>query len=195
VQHRLASSESFISLSVFLRQTAYAALARPGIFLVTHVAFYGPLFVLTVLLWPSVCRHIHAQGPGLTLAVLLGLLLSCNSQSRFFLNIFVMVLPFVVRATDELRWDRRHYLLITAASLLLSKVWLTMTYAPFTGNLLEPPDQYLFMAHGPWISTLSYLVQGAVFGALSVLIYVSCVQGRQQHKVQPSAPAPLHTAA
>src|SRR5262249_35258503 len=34
VQHGLASSESFVSLTVFLRQTAYTALSRPGVFLV-----------------------------------------------------------------------------------------------------------------------------------------------------------------
>src|SRR5205823_1444985 len=109
VQAAWANGEAFGGVGPLLPQTAYAAAAKPGVFLVTHVAFYGPFFLLALFHWRAVCRLVHEQGVGLTLAVLGGLLLSLNSQSRFVLNVFAMLVPFVVKAVDGLGWAARQY--------------------------------------------------------------------------------------
>jgi hypothetical protein len=114
------------------------------------------------------------------------LLLSLNSQSRYCLNIWVMLVPFVVKAADGLGWGPRQYGLFAGLSLLASKVWLTTNTGPFTGNLLEFPDQYMFMSHGPWISDAMYFAQGAAALAAAALLYVVCLRPA----AAANAPAP-----
>src|SRR5439155_24054431 len=127
-----------------------------------RVSYFGPMFLLALFLWRPICLLLHEHGLGLTLAVWAAFVLSLNSQSRFVLNVWVMLVPFIVKATDRLGWDLRQYGLVAGLALLGSKVWLTINCAPFTGDLWALPDQYLFMSHGPWISPVMYVVQGTV---------------------------------
>jgi hypothetical protein len=143
------------------------------VFLVTHIAFYGVGFLLTLYFWRSACREMEQFGPGIVGCVLLALLLSLNSQSRFFINIFPLVLPFVVKAAESHLRRKQPLILLAGAAVLLSKVWFTINTAPFTGRLHEFPDQGLFMTHGPWISPSMYLAQGVGFLALAGLLYLS----------------------
>jgi hypothetical protein len=175
VQHYLSVPDpTSTNLAGFLQQTAYNAVAKPGVFLVTHVAFYGPMILLAFFLWKPIGRLVNQQGPGLALALLLGLLLSLNSQSRFVINLVAMLIPFIVKATDALAWDLRQYGFIGVLCLLGSKVWLTINPCEFTARFWEFPTQFLFMNQGPWISNAMYLVQGAIFLFAAGLIYVVC---------------------
>jgi hypothetical protein len=174
VQTYCATTHSNWGLKQLLPQTAYATVAKPGVFLVTHVAYYGPMFLLAMFLWRPICRLLHQHGLGLTLAVAAGLVLSLNSQSRYVLTVWILLVPFIVKATEPLGWGLRQYGLIAGLAVLGSKVWMTMNTGPFRGNLLEFPDQYMFMSHGPWISTDMYFVQGIAFLAAAGFIYAVC---------------------
>lgn len=174
VQSSWAGAHSNLGLRQLLPQTAYATAAKPGVFLVAHVAYFGPMFLLALFLWRPICRLLNQYGAGLVLAVCAGFVLSLNSQSRFVLNVWVMLVPFIVKATDELDWGPRQYSLIVVLSLLTSKVWLTTNHGPYVGNQFEFPDQYLFMSHGPWISHTMYIVQGTIFVAAAGLMWAVC---------------------
>lgn len=179
-----SNKQYFMGVKDMLALTGFFSVAKPGVFLVTHAAYYGPFFLLALLLWRPVCRLLHRQGVGLTLAVLLATLFSLNSQSRYFINVFVMVIPFIVQATESLRWRPLHYGLVAGLCVLCSKVWLKTNCGPFTGRLLEFPDQYLFMSHGPWISTPMYLAQGAAFLVVGYLLYQTGFR-----EIRPEAPS------
>jgi hypothetical protein len=174
IQNSLARPEPLGESGIYLSQTGYTALARPGVFLVTHIAFYGPFFILMLFLWPRTVSRLHEAGLGLTLTALFGMLFILNSQSRFFINIFPMVLPFLIKVVDEYRWGLLQLGTVSAASVLLSKVWFRINTGEFHGRLHEFPDQAFYMAHGPWISPTMYAVQGALFVALAVLLYAVC---------------------
>jgi hypothetical protein len=162
-------------VSVLLKQTVLTSVVEPAVFLVAHVAFFGPMFLLAMFLWKETCRHLHEAGVGVTLAVFLGLLLSLNSQSRFLINMFPLSLPFVVKAADSRRWGAAPYALMLLSSIALSKVWFTINTGPFQGRLHDFPDQGLFMTHGPWISPKMYAVQGALFLFLGAVMYAVMV--------------------
>jgi hypothetical protein len=183
LQYEWSNKQVGLGVQTLLPQTAFAAVAKPGVFLVTHVAYYGPMVLLTMWLWRPVCRLLHQYGVGLALAVLAGLVLSLNSQSRFTINIFALLIPFVVKATDDLHWDLRQYAFFASLSVVFSKVWLTINRGPFHGNLLEFPDQLLFMSHGPWISTSMYLAQGAAIVVGGFLLYKVCLSTPRQMEV------------
>jgi hypothetical protein len=164
--------------------TAQTAVTKPGVFLVTHVAYYGPFFLLAIFLWRPVCRLIHQQGVGLTFAVLLAFLLSLNSQSRYWINVFVMVIPFIVKATDDLNWRPAQYGLVVGLCLLFSKFWLPMNGGPYTDRQFEFPDQLMFMTHGPWISHSMYAVQGAVILLTAFVLHRYCLRPRLEAPAQ-----------
>jgi hypothetical protein len=176
-QQRWAVKASPFGAGTLLPETAHTAVTRPGVFLVTHCAYYGPAFLLALFLWRPVCRLLHHHGTGLALAAGAALLLSLNSQSRYCLNVWVMLVPFVVKAADGLGWGPRQYGLFAGLSLLASKVWLTINTGPFTGDLLAFPDQGMFMSHGPWISDAMYLAQGAAALVVAALLYAVCLRG------------------
>ncbi|MFL5327671.1 MAG: hypothetical protein ACJ8C4_02045 [Gemmataceae bacterium] len=183
-QHAWSNGVQFMGVRDMLENTALTTAAKPGVFLVTHAAYYGPFFLLALFLWRPVSNLIRSNGVGLSLAVGMGLVLTLNSQSRYVINIFVMVIPFVAKATDTLRWRAPQIGLLAGLSLLASKVWLTTNVAPFTGKLLEFPDQLLFMTHGPWISTEMYLLQGAVMMGSGYAIWRVCLQSKPAAIIQ-----------
>ena len=184
LQAQWSNGHHFFGMSEMLGITALTAVTKPGVFLVTHAAYYGPFFLLAMFLWRPVCRLIHQQGVGLTLAVLLAFLLSLNSQSRYWINVFVMVIPFIVKATDDLHWRPAQYGLVVGLCILFSKFWLPMNGGPYTDRQFEFPDQLMFMTHGPWISHLMYAVQGAVILASAFVLYRYCFRTR----LEASAP-------
>lgn len=195
LQVHWSNKQHFMGIQEMLAMIAFGTVAKPGIFLVAHAAYYGPLFLLLVFLWRPVCTLIHQEGGiGLTLVAALGLLLSLNSQSRYFINIYVMVLPFLIKATDSLHWRPSQYGLLGVLCLFFSKCWMTMNCGPFRGQLFEFPDQYMFMTHGPWISHGTYLVQGGVMLVGAYLIYANCLRDKSAGVEQEEQP-PVRVAA
>jgi hypothetical protein len=182
LQAAWSNGQHFFGVSEMLAITALTAVTKPGVFLVTHAAYYGPFFLLAMFLWRPVCWLIHQQGIGLTLAVLLAFLLSLNSQSRYWINVFVMVIPFVVKATDDLNWRPAQYWLVAGLGILFSKCWLPMNGGPYTDRQFEFPDQLMFMTHGPWISHSMYAVQSAAILMTAFVLYRCCI--RPQPAVQ-----------
>jgi hypothetical protein len=151
--------------------TVLGTVAKPGIFFVAHVTFFGPVVLLAAFLWRPVCRLVNEHGTGLTLAVLGGFVLSLNGQSRYFTNLFPFLVPFVVKAVEPLGWRPAHHVLFAALALLSSKVWMTFNCGPFHGRLFEFPDQYLFMSIGQWMSDTTYVIQGAAILAGGAVLW------------------------
>jgi hypothetical protein len=156
--------------------TAVTAVSVPGVFFVAHVVFYGPVIWLALFLWRPTCRLIREHGVGLTLNIALGLILGLCSESRGIINFLPLLVPFVNKATDSLHWGPRQYGLVVLATLVSSRIWLTINQGPFVGRPLRFPDQLLFMCVGPWMSYGMYAAQGAITLLAGVLLYVTCVR-------------------
>lgn len=154
------------------------SIAKPGVFLLAHTIYYGPLVILTLLNWKSVSRTIHQYGIGVTLACLFGLANAMDSEARHVINFVPMFFPFVVKATDSLSWGWRQYATLAGLNLVFSKCWFQINAAPWVGNQFLWPDQRFAMSVGPYMNNESYLIQGAIFLTSVSLIYWYCVQSR-----------------
>jgi hypothetical protein len=159
--------------SLLALQTVYTSVKYPGVFLVTHISFFGPIVILAAFFWKDTCREMTHFGPAAPLCFLFTLPLTLNSQSRFFLNLIPLLVPFVIKALERHDWGPRQFVGFTAVALLVSKAWFTINTGPFTGRLHEFPDQGLFMNIGPWISGPMYVVQGMAFAFLGLVLYLS----------------------
>jgi hypothetical protein len=158
----VASGASPYALKQFLCAILASSVAKPGVFLVAHVVYFGPIVLAIVLLWPRVCERTGRQGLAMVLLAGAAVLLSVASESRQLLSFLPLLAAFSVQAIDDLPARRWHDLAFPATGLVLSKCWLPLNAGAPTGNLLEFPDQLYFMNQGPWMSNGAYLVQGSI---------------------------------
>ena len=148
-----------------------SSIARPAIFAVAHVVYFGPVVLFATFLWKTFARIIGQYGIGLVIFVLMNFSLSIDSESRSLINFLPFLVVFTVKATEELGWPSSYYWIIGLVTFLSSKVWLPMNNQPLTGSLLDFPLQYIFMNLGPWMSNQMYIIQGAVVTLIAILFY------------------------
>lgn len=150
---------------MFLTTTALLSVAKPAIFLVAHVVYFGPIVALAMLYWPRVCERARSYGLGAVGVIFAMLLLSITSESRHLLNFLPLAVAFTVASLDS-AFKPHHVWLFAALGLLTSKCWFPMGQ-PFVG--FWPPgsqqyfldNQHYFMSQGPWMSDGSYFLQAA----------------------------------
>jgi hypothetical protein len=172
-QAALTDRPGYMAFSVYLLTVAVGAVAKPGVFLVAHVAYFGPWLILAGMLWKPVCRLIHKHGTGLTLAAVAGFLHGLDSESRHDIYLVPMLVPFFVKATESLGWSTRVYVFLAATSALASKVWLTIQ-GTFLDNAFQYPDQLYWMHHGPFMGNTMYVAQGGAAIVIGVMVYFAC---------------------
>jgi hypothetical protein len=147
----------------------YLSIAKPGIFLVSHAVFYGPVVLLAIHRWSAMCALIRQHGVGLSLTACFGVLLGLDSESRHLLNFLPLFVPFIVKVCDQEAWALGWGLAV--ASLVMSKVWLPILVGPGMPTPLTFPDQTLFMNLGPWMSVSMYLAQGTAVLAMAAWLW------------------------
>jgi hypothetical protein len=172
LQASLTDRPGYMAFSVYVLTVGVGAVAKPGVFLIAHVAYFGPWLLLTAMYWNPVCRLIHQHGVGLTVAVLAGFLHGLDSESRHAIYLVPMLVPFLAKATDSLGWKPSAYVVFAAISALASKVWLSIK-GQFLDNAFFYPDQLYWMHHGPFMSHAMYLAQGAGVVAAGLWIYLA----------------------
>jgi hypothetical protein len=179
VQGALSDRPGYMAFSVYMLVIGVSAVAKPAVFAVAHVVYFGPWLVPLAAMWPRVCRLIHEHGLGLTLAVLAGFLHSLDSESRHAIYLVPMLVPFFVKATESLGWKRSSYVWIAAVCVFASEVWLNMK-GTFVDNAFLYPDQLYWMHHGPFMGNDMYLVQLAGAIVLGTVLYVACFRRQDQ---------------
>lgn len=169
-----ATKPSILAPQTYLLFVGLWTIAKPGVFLLAHILYFGPCLILGIFLWKSTSRHVRQAGLGMTLMMLFGCSLAMDSESRHVINFVPAFVAFVVKATEARRWTTRQYLFLASLSLLLSKCWLTINVGPMVGNAFAWPDQRFMMTVGPFMSDEMYLWQGAIVVVVAAIIYVVC---------------------
>lgn len=172
LQGWLSSAPPPRSLSGVLYEIASTNLAKPGLFYVAHVMFFGPIVILAIFYWKSACKIMHQLGLGLTLCAAFGLLLSLNSESRHLFSFFPLLVTFIIKGIDDISWRPYHLFLFALVSVLLSKVWLVIGGAPIQMDPRIPSEQLFYMNIGPCMTDTIYSIQGTVVLISGVLIYL-----------------------
>lgn len=170
----------------------WTSIQRPGVFLVAHAAFFGPVVLLVVACWSRIVGRARDLGLGALAVLALLTAVSVNSQSRHFIELVPLVaLLAVVVVQPVLRpWHVGAFGVVTLAA---SKAWLPINHGsfPFPGTAYEFPRQYLSMNLGPWMSGDSYVIQGSV---LLVVVAATglAVLGRYARFRRPALHDPAH---
>ena len=162
-------------MPTYLLGSALTAVAKPGAFLVAHVTYLGPAFLLALIWAPALFRTARGAGLGAAGILCLFFAMSVNSESRqlYFWWPFVVYLlgEALIAAGVELRG--RPLMILALASLLLSKFYLPLGGTmpdPEVSPLVDFPWQWFFMNQGPWMSWAGYAMNLALTATAAALI-------------------------
>lgn len=170
VQGCISSRPGYFGFNVYCFVVGITAVAKPGLYYLSHLVYYGPFWLLAAFHWPAVCRQIHRQnGIGLTLVIAIGICHSLDAESRHIIYLLPLLVPFVVQVIDRLDWSQNQLWFLTIISVLASKFWLTIG-GPFLDNGNLYPDQYFWMSIGSFMTDQSYLWQLATAIVCAVLM-------------------------
>lgn len=161
-----------LDTATFATRMLTQSIMYPAVSYVADAVYFGPIVLLTILLWPRVCQSLHTYGVGMLLSVGIGLLLALSSESRIQNELVGLIIPFSVKAIDTLDWGSPQYWLFGSVSLLASKVWLTI------GSVANGNQDLYFMSLGPWMTAQTYETQGALALVCTYVLYQACVRGR-----------------
>lgn len=182
IQASWATRPTILAPQTYLLLIGIWTIAKPGVFLLAHILYFGPCIILAVFLWKPTSQLIIQGGLGLTLMMLFRVSLGIDSESRHVINFVPAFIAVVVKATDSLRWTVRQYSLLAGLSILFSKCWLTINVRPMTGNAFKWPDQRFLMSYGPYMSDEMYLLQGIIVLIAAAAIYWVCIRLSSQQE-------------
>lgn len=163
----LTSGVESVTFAKFVPYTFFLSTTRPGIFLVAHVIYFGPVLLLVPLVWSRLRAQLLLWGPGAQLYLIVGLMVAACPDSRQSMLLLPMLVVPTVKALDEQR--RISWRLVAgmgSLALVMSRFWL-----PFNQPTSAPPVDPL---HAGWdigryyetqgsYMTEPYYVAGAVF--------------------------------
>jgi hypothetical protein len=184
-----------LGAGTFFKLVLITSIAKPGLFAVAHVIWYGPILLAAVLLWKRVCREAQQCGPGLVLTLAFGLFLGLNPESRQSLTVFPVVALLAVKVLQTQPWGRWRWAGLAGLAVLLSKVWLPLNTVPWpqTDEIPEFPMQLYFMSFGGYMTRTSYLIQGAAV-LLAAGVMAAVVFWRTAAQAPAQAPAARRAA-
>ncbi len=176
----LSTRPGYMGLPVYAYTIGISAVAKPGLFIVSHLVYYGPFWMLAAVFWPSICREIQRQhGLGLVLVTAIGVCHALDAESRHLIYLLPLMMPFVVRAIDrKIEWTTANMLALATLCVLASKCWLIVG-GPFTDNANLFPDQYYWMNVGAFMADQTYLWQLAACAIAAVIVYHGYLRNRR----------------
>jgi hypothetical protein len=161
-----ASTAPGMTLGRHLRHVFLYNVERPGLFLIAHAVYFGPVALLAILLWPGVRDAAYRLGLGATAFLGFQLAHSINAESRQLVDGLPAYVLLVTLAAEARGWTAGRTWLVAALGLLASKAWLPINQGEW-GNAFAFPAQLYFMNMGPSMSrTALYAQSVAVAGAL-----------------------------
>jgi hypothetical protein len=167
--------------SIFMRSTVL-----PLIHLVGHVLCAGPMVVLAMLHWRSLCRRFGGQGLSMLLFMSMMVILTLDSETRHFFVPLPFLAAFLAREIEDLEPPEAFWGCFVGSSILLSTVWLPVfqTMLWLTGKPHEMSVWFYGAFWGPWITEASYLAGLFLTGILlNAFWWMLC--GNKQLGVSP----------
>jgi hypothetical protein len=158
----------------YLQQVVLLSIAKPFVFIIAHVVYFGPAVILLVLFWNRVSAVVRQHGIGMVLFFLMSLFLGLNSESRQLILAYPFFVAFLVKAVEPVRWRASFYWIFGAVALVMSKFWLRINTGPLEGlSPQEFPLQYYFLNHGPWMADSTFFLQAALVSLITLLFAMS----------------------
>lgn len=149
--------------------------SKPGIFLLAHVVFFGPIVILLCFVWANACRAAIGLGPGFVAVFAASLVLAIGSESRQLMaNLPFLLVPAVIALGSFVK-QRGALICFAVSSLLVSKVYVRVATEGLVysqgAEFLKLPWQAWFSSIGYWMSSEAYLIQLGAAAPLALFFW------------------------
>lgn len=145
--------------------------------LVSHTVFYGPVFLLLLVLWRKSSSTTRELGVGFVFTISLFIFLSVFSESRFTFMLWPFAVTVVCKVVSDHQLPQPTLYLVILSAIGLSKAWLVINQGtwptPDYEAIYEWPKSIYFSSNGPWMSVNNYALQGAISLIIFILLYVN----------------------
>jgi len=146
----------------FIRRILVTSVAKPLLFGVGHVVWYGPVILIAAFLWKEVCALAQRVGVGLVVALAAGGLMGINPESRASQAYFPIVALLTAWALQDRIAYRGQWVILLVYAILMSHVWLPLNRKPWpeADLIYDFPMQRFFMHFGGYMINKTYLILG-----------------------------------
>lgn len=178
--------EGYSMFTSNLRGLVDTSVARPALFGVAHVVFWGP-WILLFMAWLPRVFAFSKQHLALYLCISLFAVFLLVSESRIATYFLPMAVFALCGAIDrhERGISMPGTVVIFVLSLAYSRFWLPMASGPY-GNLLEFPAQLYLLHFGPRMGTTGYFL-GLAQTIVAALVLSWAVRRRHSSR-RPTIP-------
>lgn len=156
---------------IFIENVLVTSVQKPGIFLLAHIAFLGPVVILLALVWKKLFSTALAESVGLYLFLFATLLLSLDSESRQLIFNFPVIVYILCLCLAKINVNWKFNIIFFIISLLLSKVYVLIGLTPSVGEVADYRWQRFLMNFGPWMNWTSYFINLALTLFSVIVIY------------------------
>jgi hypothetical protein len=165
-----ATDKSFFTITDLLSVCILGAIAKPGLFFISHLAFLGPVVILIIFYLKDMMRESLHDSFGLMLFMIGTAVLALNSQTRQIDFNYPYIIYLVCLVMDKKVITPRSLILYLIASFIISKVYYLINVEPLTGSILTFPFQRFMMNSGTYMNWGGYFVNLGLF--LLAIIFV-----------------------
>jgi len=179
--HDFASEAPVIGAGDFLFNTVGTAVAKPGVFLIAHVAACGAGFILLLHLLPRIMNVAGNLSLGAVLFATAALALALNSETRILSFVLPLLVMLLSAALNEIGTNRRFAVVFVAVSFVLARFYLPLNAlgmqeigpGPLTDarQVLQFPWQWFLMNSGPYMAWIGYAVNLSLALAALVVLW------------------------
>ncbi len=167
-------SQGLLSSNLLSDRLLYS-LVKPFITIVAHTNYFGGIVLLVIIFWKRFSITVSEYGLGIVLAFMLNFYFFAEfPESRTIINLLPWLVVFVLKAIDQLNFNKFFYTVILVFNLLSSKMWLMINYADVpvfnSDNTIGFPNQKFFMNWGPWMSVDMWKLQTIVVAFTLVVL-------------------------
>jgi len=153
------------TIITYIMWVGQSGIKNPLVNIVGHTMYFGPLYLFMVFRWKEIVHTAKSMGLGLLIYISLYALLSINPESRQHFAAWPFFAMLGCETLSRMKISWRFTFSMVIISLILSRFWLQINRAPWTGDFMHFPDQMLYMGSGTWMSNTMY----AVFLGVTIL--------------------------
>jgi hypothetical protein len=151
------------------------AIARPGLFFISHFAFWGPVVLLIIINLKSIVQKSIEESFGLTLFIIATAFLALNSQTRQLAFNYPFIVYLLCSVMNNIKLTRQSLYYYLIASLIISKFYYVIGLTPDTNPVavLIFPLQRFMMNSGTYMSWLGYFINIGLFIMAIIVVYLN----------------------
>lgn len=166
-----ATAKPLFTIQDLFTVSILGAIAKPGLFFISHFAFWGPAVILMMCYLKEMAQQSGQDSIGLMIFMLITIVLALNSQTRQLSFNYPFIIYLLCCVMDNKFITKQSILYYLIAGLVASKVYYYINSTPLTGSILDFPYQRFMMNSGTYMNWGGYFVNIGLFIVAIVLCY------------------------